>query len=61
MVKAHGNKTATCGPTSLSGNGMIVRYIDGSEIADYANDGWDITFLKVYNGSKLCFMASKTA
>ena len=39
---------------------MIVQYIDGSQIADYANDGWDITFLKIYNGSKLCFLASRT-
>ena len=38
---------------------MIVQYIDGSQIADYANAGWDITFLRIYHGSKLCFMASK--
>ena len=40
---------------------MTVQYIDGSQIAEYANDGWDITFLRVYHGQQMCFLASKAA
>jgi len=35
------------------------KYVDGDQVAEYIDQGWEVTFLKYYCWDRLCFLASK--